>query len=361
MALSDVETPAALKAIDEYRDPLVLIAPSYGNPATRRRFHDTLAQPIDFTVPRLFGLLSTTDTEALLARHPDGSARFWGALEHHNSVIDRLRDGDVVVFTGDNRVQAVGIMGYRFRNPQLADTLWPPKTGDTGWLNVYTLTAFQRIGDVRYPELRAWVASAEKDIFQSARLLDSAKSAAVIAGLGVTTEADLAAEDRLAEIDLLAALGADEVVDAEQVHVDSTSYERTAGTVLVRRAEARLVARYRESLGSTGNHRLKSAVGFTDLYLNDDSDIIEAKRSAEHRYIREALGQLLDYAVNTTVAVHRLTALFPSRPASPDIRLLHTYGIDCLYWNGGNDFVRLEASDAARMLMRPLWGTNVRS
>ena len=111
----------------EARDLLVLIAPSYGNPATRRRFHDTLAQPVDFTVPRLWGLLATADGDALYARHPEGAARFWGALAHHNSTIDRLRDGDVVVFTGDNRIQAVAIMGYRFRNPALADALWPPK------------------------------------------------------------------------------------------------------------------------------------------------------------------------------------------------------------------------------------------
>ncbi|GIM95616.1 hypothetical protein [Paractinoplanes toevensis] len=121
------------------------------------------------------------------------------------------------------------------------------------------------------------------------------------------------------------------------------------------------MARYRESLGASEDQRLKSAVGFTDLYLSEDGDIIEAKRGAEHRYLREALGQLLDYALNPTFAVHRLTALLPARPVEPDIRLLHTYGVDCLYCKGGNDFTRLEAPGSTRTLMRPLWGTAVRS
>jgi hypothetical protein len=337
------------------RDPMVLIAPSYGNPATRRRFHDTLARPVDFTAEHLRSLLSAAETEALLSRHPEGAARFWGALPHHNSIIDRLRDADVVVFTGGNRIQAVGLMGHRFRNPQLADALWPPKPGDQGWVNVYSLTGFQRIDGVRYPELRSWVGSADKDIFQSARLLDPAKSAAVIAGLGITIEPDPIGEDTQAENDLLTELSGHDIVNAEQIHVGSTSYERTAGVVIVRRAEALLVARYRQSLGSGADQRLKSAVGFTDLYLSTDGDIIEAKRGAEHRYVREALGQLLDYAVNTTAAVHRLTALFPARPAERDIRLLHIYGVDCLYWAGSDDFVRLDAPATARTLMHPLW------
>jgi hypothetical protein len=342
------------------REPLVLIAPSYGNPASRRRFHETLAQPVDFTVQRLRNLLTSEESDGLLARHPEGTARFWGALAHHNSAIDRLRDGDVVIFTGDNRVQAVGIMGYRFRNPMVAAALWPPKPGDEGWVNVYSVTGFQRLTDVWYPELRAMIGSADKDIFQSARLLNPAKSAAVITGFGITITPNTEAQHQQAEADLLAALSADgEIVDAEQAHITSTTYERTAGTVTVHRAEAMLVTRYRQSMAGTGDQRLRSAVGFTDLYLSDDGDIIEAKRAADHRYVRDALGQLLDYAVNTTVSVNRLTALFPEAPAVADISLLHTYGIDCLHWAGGNDFVRLTAPPQRRALMQPLWATTL--
>ena len=79
-------------------------------------------------------------------------------------------------------------------------------------------------------------------------------------------------------------------------NTDSTQYQREPGTVIVQRQESRFVARYRQTLPAAQAKRLRLAVGWTDLYLVDTADLIEAKRSAGHRYVREALGQLLDYA-----------------------------------------------------------------
>lgn len=80
---------------------------------------------------------------------------------------------------------------------------------------------------------------------------------------------------------------------------------------------------------------LRLDVGRTDLYVIDESDLIEAKVSAGHRYVRQALGQMLDYAAHCPLPISRLTALFPEAPEQGDVRLLHIYGIDCLYWAGG--------------------------
>jgi hypothetical protein len=88
------------------------------------------------------------------------------------------------------------------------------------------------------------------------------------------------------------------VVDAEASNTDSTQYQREAGTVIVQRQESRFVARYRQTLPDTQAKRLRLTVGWTDLYLVETADLIEAKRSAGHRYVREALGQLLDYAAH---------------------------------------------------------------
>jgi hypothetical protein len=101
--------------------------------------------------------------------------------------------------------------------------------------------------------------------------------------------------------------------------------------------------------------RLRLSVGLTELYLVDTGDLIEAKRSAAHRYVRDALGQLLDYAAHSTQPINRLTALFPAKPTASDVRLLHAYGIDCIYWEGGNDFLRLEAPAEARDRTRAAW------
>jgi hypothetical protein len=89
----------------------------------------------------------------------------------------------------------------------------------------------------------------------------------------------------------------------------------------------------------------------------EEADLVEAKVSARHRYVREALGQLLDYAAHCTLPVNRLTALFPKAPASSDIQLLHAYGIDCLYWAGGDMFSRLEAPAEARQRIATAWSS----
>lgn len=145
-----------------------------------------------------------------------------------------------------------------------------------------------------------------------------------------------------------------EIVSAEKVNVTEVFYERTAGIIAVHRSEAMLVTLYRESLGVAGAHRLWSAVGHTDLYRSEREEIIEAKRGTDHRYVREALGQLLDYAVNVTVPVKRLTALFPARPSDPDLALLHVYGVDCVHWITDLEFRSLPASDQARQRMQPM-------
>lgn len=120
--------------------------------------------------------------------------------------------------------------------------------------------------------------------------------------------------------------------------------ERLAATVVIKRAEAQLVARYRQTLPEDQVKRLRLSSGWTDLYVVGEGDLIEAKSGATHQYVRDALGQLLDYAAHATQHVSRLTALFPQVPATSDVRLLHTYGIDCLHWTGeGTTFRRLEA------------------
>ncbi|MEU5554074.1 N-6 DNA methylase [Micromonospora sp. NPDC047793] len=176
--LADQASPAASD-----RAPLVLIAPSYGNRATRKRFADTLADPVNFLDDELRAALSEAEARELLAEHPGGAARFWGALPSHNGIIDRLRSGDLIVFTGQNRVQAIGTLACKLRNQALAELLWPPDPGAPGWVNVYSVVEFRRLSGPGYSELRRWVGSNERDVFQSARALTPAKSAAVLDGL----------------------------------------------------------------------------------------------------------------------------------------------------------------------------------
>jgi hypothetical protein len=173
-------------------------------------------------------------------------------------------------------------------------------------------------------------------------------------------EVDDNEEQRAAET-LLRVLASDStVVDAEASHAGSTYYKRQARTVTVWRGESQLVARYRQTLPEQAK-RLRLDIGWTDLYRVKEADLIEAKVSAEHRYVREALGQLLDYAAHCTLLLNRLTALFPRIPAPSDVQLLHAYGIDCLYWAGGDKFARLEAPTEARQRIATAWSSLAKS
>jgi hypothetical protein len=200
----------------------------------------------------------------------------------------------------------------------------------------------------------------QDDLLQSTGLHDLAEALTLRLSPGADEADDPEAEDRQAAEALLRALAGDStVVDAEASHADSTQYERQARTVIVRRGESQLVARYRRTLSDPAK-RLRLSVGWTDLYRPKEGDLIEAKVSAKHRYVREALGQLLDYAADCTLPVNRLTALFPDPPARSDIQLLHTYGIDCLYWAGSDKFPRLEAPAEARQRIAAVWSSKVR-
>jgi hypothetical protein len=102
---------------------------------------------------------------------------------------------------------------------------------------------------------------------------------------------------------------------------------------------------------------LRTPAGIADLHLTgpDGTEIIEAKRSSDHRFVREALAQLLDYAPHSPLPADRLATLLPVRPADADIALLHRYGIDCLFRTTPGAFQRSPAPAAAREYMQKRW------
>jgi hypothetical protein len=344
------------------RKPLVLIAPCYGNPASRSRFADTLAHEVAFNKPPLIEDLDAEDLELLLKLHPTGTARFWGALALHDKKLDRLAPGDPILFTGLKHVQALGRLGCRLRNRRLADALWKPDPKTGSWSNVYSVLAFQPVRDITYSDIQVLAGYRSNDVFQETRVPSPDKAAAIISGLGLDADeiASHEEEDREAGERLLDVLSSDsKIIDAEASDVETGEYERTARTVLFRRAEARLVALYRKTLPEGQDKRLQLDSDFSDLYHVDDGDLIEAKRSSAHRYVRDALGQLLDYAARARHPINRLTALFPEAPARRDIELLNVYGIDCVYLAVDQEFCRLEAPVEARERLRPAWSSLV--
>src|SRR5262249_19059039 len=161
---------------------------------------------------------------------------------------------------------------------------WKPDPDTGSWSNVYTLIDFRRVDDLRYSDLHVLAGYSPNDVFQETRVPSPEQAAALITGLGLSATVP-EADYREVGARLIEALrdGRD-LVEAEKSHIDGAEYQRSAATITFDRAEARLVAKYRDT--RPGLKRLRLEVGWTDLYCEEDADLIEAKRSAAHPYVR---------------------------------------------------------------------------
>jgi hypothetical protein len=338
----------------------VLVSPSYGSPEARRHWRDTLDTEVPFTHARYRGLLSDNEMRALLAAHSEGTARFWGARRAHDRKMAGVAAGDVVLFTGGNEVRAVGEIGAVFRNTALADVLWPPQSGGESWHTIYSLSAFERT-DIPYAELSSLLGYSHAFQYPGQLVLDGDKATAVVNGFLITTEHAVQQSVVASETSGLAetARHAVRVAAAEESRASQTSYERRAGTQLVRRREGTLVSAYRETLAGADARRFFFPGVVCDLYIKAagglGAEVIEAKSRTSRIHVRQALAQLLDYARFSPEPVERLSALFPAEPADPEISLLHHYGIDCIYQAGPGAFERKPAPDGVRERMRSFW------
>ncbi|GAA3306616.1 hypothetical protein GCM10020295_63300 [Streptomyces cinereospinus] len=333
----------------------MLISPSYGGSETRRHWADTVDRQVDFAAPELDSLLTADQRAKLLTLHPEGHARFWGATSAHDSKFADVDTGDVVLFTGQNHVRAIGEVGALFRNRELADLLWPPRDGGASWHTVYSLLDLVP-ADIPYEELNTAIGYKLTYKFPGQMVLRGDKARSVLDDFLITPSTVQPSVPPQPT-----AQGTDPVRVAalEELRTHRTGYRPRRGLIVVDRREARLVREYRDVLAGRGlaASRFFCPSGITDMYFDaaGETELIEAKSCAGHRYVREALAQLLDYAPHSPSPARRLTALFPEPPEHADVELLHRYGIDCVHRVPPRGFRRLPAADERRALMREVW------
>ncbi|MFE9395969.1 hypothetical protein [Streptomyces flavidovirens] len=322
-----------------------------------------MAQPVPFQDTEHTQRLSTLERAALLLLHPEGRAPFWGVSSYHDKRAAKLKRGNIVLFTGQGRVFAAGEIGAVLRNGDFADLLWPPGTNEPGWQNVYSLLSVEPT-DIPYPELARLCGYKPNYGFPGAVFLEGEDAQHVLDGLHISpaahAPANLAPPDR-ATVPASAPAPVSFIVPVERYVTASTSYQRESGTTLVDRQEGRLVGDYLATLGQdVATGRLRTPVGPSDILTVGPTgrELIEAKGRAEHFYVRQALGQLLDYVAHSPEPVDRLAALFPERPAPFAVALLHRYGIDCVYRDGDGSFERLPTTEARRHAMRHIWSSS---
>ncbi|KOU61622.1 hypothetical protein ADK57_27310 [Streptomyces sp. MMG1533] len=332
----------------------VLISPSYGSPETRRHWADTVERQVDFTQSRCDSLLAVDQRAQLRILHPEGQARFWGAAPAHDRKFTDVITGDVVLFTGQNQVRAIGEVGAIFRNRALADLLWPPKADGTSWHTIYSLVDLVP-ADIPYDELNAAIGYKPAHNFPGQMVLRGDRARSVLEDFMITPSGE--------EPPAIDPTGRDtdpvRIAALEELRTNRTGYRRSRRLIVVDRREARLVREYRDFLAVRGltARRFFCPSGISDMYVEaaGEAEVIEAKSAAGHSHVRQALAQLLDYAPHSPSPARLLTALFPELPEREDVELLHRYGIDCVHRESSGGFHRLPASSERRALMREVW------
>ncbi|MYV99548.1 hypothetical protein [Streptomyces sp. SID3343] len=336
----------------------VVIAPSYGSTASKEHWKTTLAEPIRFTERLRAAALTRPQREALLRHHPRGEARFWGARSAHDKRMAEVGSGDVVLFTGGNHVRAVGEIGHIFRNADFADVLWPPETPTGSWRTVYSLTGFERV-HIPYPPLCRAMGYAESLTFPGQILATEEQGKRVLDLFGIepaSTQVVVEFDENLHRHTSPQSPAA-RLMPVERSGAHRVSYTQPAKLRVAELKERLLLAEYQEFLGLDLPKRYRCAAGVTDLHVDhaQGPEIVEAKSSAGHKWVRQALSQLLDYAPHSLHPVWLLTALFPERPLANEVTFLHRYGVDCVYRTVEGSFTRLPADETVRSLMRERW------
>jgi hypothetical protein len=337
----------------------VLIQPSYGNAQAKKNWAATLQQVVSFQDGALRKALTDEQYSALIALHPSGEARFWATTENQDKKMDEVNTGDVVLFTGSNHALAVGEVGLSFRNSAAGNALWPPHPTNGPYQNVYSLISFQDTS-IPYEDLNKLTAkngSTARDNYMGARLLRGGDAERVIDGLLISTSTEIDTQPNAFDHWRLGAVVGDEAHNAE-----SSKPSPARPPFIADRRESALVVSYKEFLREAGDTReqgrLKSVVGFSDLYLVPSSggelELIEAKSDASHAKVREALAQLLDYAAHAHEPLDALTALFPDRPNVRDIEWLANYGIGCVC-QAGDTFTTVRPPAQQVVTMKPVW------
>jgi hypothetical protein len=108
------------------------------------------------------------------------------------------------------------------------------------------------------------------------------------------------------------------------------------------RREAELQHAYVAMLRSKGYNLCRNAIPvdgtilLTDLFIKDHHELIEVKASSDRPTVREALGQILDYAHHIHPPVRTKTILVPDKPTQSLLDVLHEHGVRAV-WKQDNE------------------------
>ena len=338
--------------------PNILVAPCYGKASARRHFRDTIQGWVRFDDRERGGLLTEEQRNGLTTLHPSGRAHFWGAKAGHAMMMASLRLGDVVIFTGDNKVKAYGEVGCRFVNQEFADKLWRHDGDADSFVHVYSVLNVHHVERPK-SDLVTLCGYEPNYAIPGQRFLRERDVQAVLREFGITTSLAETALEELIEQDIEQRRS--RITAVERAQTTQVTRQTRASTTVTYRVESGLVELYQRFCAPEELEAFRTDSDLrADLYRDNGTDveIIEAKSLATHNKVREAVAQLLDYAVRSPRPVTRLTALFPQAPEPDGLAYLHRLGIDCRHLADDGSFTHLPAPDARRDYMLTVWRGN---
>lgn len=338
----------------------MLIHPSRGARDGRVNSKRSLEVYVDINGGAVGDALAAEQKRELLRRHPSGRIKFWGTYDHNRAKIARVREGDVVLFTGQGRVWAIGTVGFTFRSEPFAKSLWLEHSEKGSYEHVYSLSRFEEV-DVPYAVVNEALGLNPRNHFQGMVVYEGARADAVVETLRLDVPESIehtyqAIDTRLA--DVLANDPRTPLLAIEQSHISGAVAFTMDGDRLMRRGESLLVQSFAASLGENVRYgRRRTTAGMTDLEVHSASghELIEAKSSVSTSSVRQVIAQLLHYAASANPVPDRVAGLFPEPPAKGLISVLHTYGIDVVYRVGAGEFRREAAPSSNRARLRGFW------
>ena len=154
----------------------IILQPT-GNKDAREHYNDTIENPV--RIERIKKYVDTTIYENILELYPDGNIYIWGVTNGANDANkhkwEKIKKGDVTLFSQDGMIFRTAITTMAFHNKSLANYLWGVNDKGETWENIYLVDDIKAL-NISYKQFNKIVGYDEKYIIQGFNVLDDLKS-----------------------------------------------------------------------------------------------------------------------------------------------------------------------------------------
>ncbi|BCZ46983.1 hypothetical protein psyc5s11_30500 [Clostridium gelidum] len=154
----------------------VILQPT-GNKDAKTHFEETINSYVE--LGKLKKYLDKNDIQKLKSIYPDEKIYIWGVTPGEKQVNvnkwNKIKQGDVTLFSADKKIFASAVTTYKVHNKQLAGYLWGTNNKGQTWEYIYFIDELARI-DISYEEFNKVVGYKSKNIIQGFGVLNQEKS-----------------------------------------------------------------------------------------------------------------------------------------------------------------------------------------